>query len=108
MSEGIQISEELISGLIHTIGEHDAEAKSDRIIVLQYLAAVSGFLAADYPGPDTERDELLEHMAQFSQYVCQERVQSKQQSSPAQPQAAAPQGRSTPTDDPAVGIWKPE
>ena len=106
MSEGIQLSQDLISELIHTIGEHDAEAKSDRIIVLQYLAAVSGFLAADYPGPDSERDELLAHLAQFAQHVCDERAESKQQAS--QPQAAAPQGRSVPTDDPAVGIWKPE
>ena len=108
MSEGIQLSEQLINSLMQTIGEHDAEAKSDRVIVLQYLAAVSGFLAADYPGPDSERDELLDHMAQFAQYVCQERVQSKQQTAPAQAQAEAPQGHSVETEDPAVGIWKPE
>lgn len=109
MSEGIQLSEDMITKLIDVISEYDVEAKQDRIIVLQYLAAINGYLAADYPGPDTEREELLEHLAEFSRHVCEERIQSKQQSAP--PQAAqpeAPLGKSVPTDDPAVGIWRPE
>lgn len=110
MSEGIQLSDELIGQVINVIGEHDNQAKQDRIIVLQYLAAINGYLSADYPGPDAERDELLEHLNEFTRYVCNERMQSKQQQ--AAPQTTAqpniPKGKSVPTDDPAVGIWKPE
>lgn len=110
MSEGIEISEELITKVINVIAEYDAEANEDRIVVLQYLAAINGFLSADYPGPDAEREELLEHLTEFTRHVCNERVQSKQQQSA--PQQAAqpdlPKGKSVPTDDPAVGIWKPQ
>jgi len=110
MSEGIQLSEEMISKVIDVISEYDAEAKQDRIVVLQYLAAINGFLSADYPGPAAEREELLAHLDQFTRHVCNERAQSQQQQ--GQPQQAAqpdlPNGKSVPTDDPAVGIWKPE
>lgn len=110
MSEGIQLSEEMITKVINLIGEYDAEAKQDRIVVLQYLAAINGFLTADYPGPEAEREELIEHLTEFTRYVCNERVQNKQpQSAPPQTaQADSPKGTSIPTDDPAVGIWKPE
>jgi len=109
MSEGIQLSEEMISKLINVISEYDAEANQDRIVVLQYLAAINGYLAADYPGPDTERDELLEHLAEFSRHVCTERVQSRQQPvPPGATQAEESKGKSVATEDPAVGIWKPE
>ena len=110
MSEGIQLSEQMLTRIINVIGEYDAEAKQDRIVVLQYLAAINGYLSADYPGPDSEREELLEHLNEFTRHVCHERVQSRQQ--PAAPPPAAPadlpKGNSVPTADPAVGIWKPE
>ncbi len=109
MSEGIQLSEELISQVIDAIAEHDANAKNDRIIAMQYMAAINGFLSADYPGPDSEREELLEHLSEFSRYVCNERIQGQQAETPEQAsQADLPKGHSTSTDDPAVGIWKPE
>lgn len=111
MSEGIQLSEELIARLIDVIGDHDARAREDRIVALQYLAAINGFLAADYPGPTAEREELLEHLAEFTRHVCNERVQGKRQQAGTQQQAAQPtipKGKSIPTGDPAVGIWKPE
>ena len=110
MSEGIQLSDELITKVIDVISEYDAEAKQDRIVVLQYLAAINGYLSADYPGPDVERQELLEHLAEFTQYVCNERAKSKQpQAAPQQAvQPDLPKGKSVATDDPAVGIWKPE
>lgn len=110
MSEGIQLSEELISNVLNVIGEYDNSAKGDRIVVLQYLAAINGFLSADYPGPDVEREDLLDHLNDFTRYVCNERVQSQQQEAGPQQttEAEAPAGKSIPTDDPAVGIWKPE
>jgi len=110
MSDGIKLSRELIDALLQTIGDHDAQAQQDMLINLQYLCAVAGYLAADYPGPTSERDELLEHLHAFMKHVCDDRANSQQaQQAPAQ--AAAPAtaaGTSVPTDDPAVGIWKPD
>lgn len=109
MSDGIRLSEDLITEILTSIAKHDDEAKTDRLIALQYLSAVSGFLAADYPGPDSERNELLQHLHEFSHHVCAERRKGMQQQSAQQPaNDNAAKGKSVPTDDPAVGIWKPE
>lgn len=108
MADGIQLSRDLIDQLLRTIGEHDPEAQQDMLVNLQYLSAVAGYLAADYPGPASERDELLEHLHAFMKHVCDDRAA---QQAPDQPAAATPapaQGNSVPTADPAVGIWKPE
>lgn len=110
MSDGIQLSRELIDTLLQAIGKHDAKAQEDMLINLQYLCAVAGYLAADYPGPASERDELLEHLNAFMKHVCDDRANSQQaQQAPAQAASpSVPAGSSVPTDDPAVGIWKPE
>lgn len=105
MADGIKLSRDLIDKLIQTIGEHDHEAQEDMVINLQYLCAVTGYLAADYPGPASERDELLEQLYAFMKHVCDDRANSEQQQQQAAP---ATPGRSVATDDPAVGIWKPE
>jgi hypothetical protein len=107
MSEGINLNRELIQQLLQTIAEHDSAAQQDMMVNLQYLCAVAGYLAADYPGPASERDELLEHLHAFMKHVCDNHAQPAQsQTSAAQPATAA--GHSEPTDDPAVGIWKPD
>lgn len=107
MADGIQLSRELIENLLRTIGEHDPDAQQDMFISVQYLCAIAGYLAADYPGPASERDELLEQLHAFMKQVCDERADNQQPQKPAAPQAATA-GKSVPTDDPAVGIWKPE
>ena len=110
MSEGIRLTEELITEILTSIAKHDAQANTDRLIALQYLSAMSGFLAADYPGPDSERNELLQHLHEFSHHVCDERLKGmQQQAAQKQPaETAAAKGKSVTTDDPAIGIWKPE
>lgn len=108
MSEGISLSQELITSLLERIGEHDAQAQNDMMVNLQYLVAVTGYLAADYPGTVSERDELLSQLHAFMKHVCDEHAKSRQ---PAPSQAAEPDlpaGKSVATDDPAVGIWRPE
>ena len=109
MSDSISLSQELINNLLQNIAQHDANAQQDMMINLQYLVAVAGYLSADYPGPASERDELLEHLHAFMKHVCDDRANSKQQAATAQSTAPdVPQGKSVATDDPAVGIWKPE
>lgn len=109
MSDSIRLSQDLIDNLLRNIAEHDASAQQDMMVSIQHLVAVAGYLAADYPGSASERDELLEHLHAFMKHVCDERAGSQQQSAPTQAAAAdVPAGSSVVTDDPAVGIWKPE
>ncbi len=106
--ESIELNDELINGLVNVIVQHDADAASDMILGLQYLAAVSGYIAAGYPGSAEERDRLLQHLADFTRHVCNDRAAQQRQAQAQQPVAEAPKGRSSQTDDPAIGIWKPE
>jgi len=107
--ESIQISDALIGNMVNLIVQHDKRADEDMMLGLQYLAAVTGYIAASYPGNESERDELLQHLAAFSRHVANDRAQQTGQQAASQ-QAAndAPKGRSVTTDDPAIGIWKPE
>lgn len=110
MADSIELSQELIHNLLDCIGQHDESAKQDMMVNVQYLVAVAGYLSADYPGSVSERDELLQHLHAFMKHVCDDRANSSQQQ-PAQPQVSAPNvpaGKSVATDDPAVGIWKPD
>lgn len=107
--ESIQIHDDLISGVLDVVVKNDARAEADMMLGLQYLAAVIGYIAASYPGPASERDALLEHLAAFTKHVTDDRAASLQ---PQQQQTQQPQetvkGHSETTDDPAIGIWKPE
>ena len=108
--ESIQIHDDLISGVLDVVTRHDARAETDMMLGLQYLAAVIGYIAASYPGPVAERDALLEHLAAFSKHVTDDRAASlqPQQQSTQQEAPSTPKGHSETTDDPAIGIWKPE
>jgi hypothetical protein len=106
MAESISLSNELIRDMIDTIGKHDASAQQDMMVNLQYLTAVAGYLAADYPGPADEREDLLQSLTEFMRHVCDQRSSQKQSEGGAA--ANVPQGSSVETDDPAVGIWRPE
>jgi hypothetical protein len=106
--ESLQIHDDLISGVLDVIVRHDSRAESDMMLGLQYLAAVIGYIAASYPGPASERDALLEHLAAFAKHVSDDRAASLQpQQQTQQPQETA-KGHSEATGDPAMGIWKPE
>ena len=109
MSEdSLQLSDEFISSLIEVIIRHDSRAETDMMLGLQYLAAVSGYIAAGYPGPAQERDALLGHLAAFTKHVTDDRAASLQQQQQTQQAQATPKGQSVATDDPSIGIWKPE
>ncbi len=107
--ESIQIHDDLISGVLDVVVKHDARAEADMMLGLQYLAAVIGYIAASYPGPESERDALLEHLAAFAKHVSDDRAATlkPQQQQTKQPQEAV-KGHSDATDDPAMGIWRPE
>lgn len=107
MSDSITLSDDLIHGIYNVIAQHDANVEKNMMLALQYLSAVSGYLAAGYPGSDSERDEVIDQLAAFAKHVAAQEAEDSQDSA-AQQQPAAPKGQSVETDDPAVGIWKPE
>ena len=112
MSGDITISDDLINNLYTVVAQHDAAAQENMVVGLQYLFAATGYMLADYPGTDEERDELIDQLAAFTKHVASDRArhQNEQQTQQSQ-QSQEPQmpaGKSVATDDPAVGIWKPE
>lgn len=110
MADGINLTRDFIESMLHTIARHDADAQQDMMVNLQYLCAVAGYLAADYPGPANERDELLEHLHALMKHVCDDRAAKPQPQPQAAPAAnpASAAGKSVATADPAVGIWMPD
>lgn len=109
MSNDITLSDQLIDNLYGVICQHDESAKQNMMVALQYFAAVSGYMLGDYPGSDDEREELIEQLAAFTKNVSGDRAKNQQQQAqPATQEAPPAAGKSVATDDPAVGIWKPE
>ena len=107
MSEGLQLSRDMIDSVLKAIGDHDPNAQQDMMIAIQYLAAIAGFFAAEFPGPDAEREEFMKYLNDLMRHVCDDK---REQNQPTDSQAAPsqPAGKSVATDDPAVGVWKPE
>ena len=111
MSKEIKLSTELINNVFAAIAKHDNGVEEDLMVGLQYLSAIIGYFSAEYPGTEKDRHDLLAQLAAFAVSVGDDRAQSM----PAQQQQAAndsakvemSKGKSTATDDPAVGIWKP-
>ncbi len=103
--EGIQLSNDLIGGMMELIAAHDERAQQDQTIGVQYLVAVAGYVAGSYPGPDREREELLEHLGALMKQVADDCARAGRQRQSAQ---VAPRGREIPSDDPAMGTWRPE
>ena len=108
MSNDITLSDQLIDNLYGVICQHDESAKQNMMVALQYFAAVSGYMLGDYPGSEEEREELIDQLAAFTKNVSGDRANSQKQQAQAEQEAPAVAGKSTATDNPAVGIWKPE
>ncbi len=108
MSNDITLSDQLIDNLYGVICQHDESAKKNMMVALQYFAAVSGYMLGDYPGSDDEREELIDQLAGFTKNVSGDRAKSQKAQEQPEQEAPAVAGKSVATDDPAVGIWKPE
>ena len=72
--DGLTLSDELLTSLVGAIQQHDQRATQNMMVILQYLSAVQGYFAADYPGTDSERNDLLDQMAEFAKHVASERA----------------------------------
>lgn len=108
MSNDITLSDVLINNLYNEIVKHDESATQDMMVALQYFSAVSGYLMGEYPGSAEDRDQIIDHLTAFSKSVASDRARELQTQQPQQAEPQVASGRSEETDDPAVGIWKPE
>ena len=83
----IQISDELINEIQNIIQKHDSSADNPGVSI-QYLSAIVGYLAAGFPGPLAQKQQILQQLYQFSDHVLSENSQSE--------------------SDEAYGVWKPK
>lgn len=87
----INLTDELLSSVQEALQRNDEQA-GDAGIGIQYLAAIIGVMLARFPLQDSQRDEVLQQLFQFSQQVMQDHSNAQK----------------SPSSDPAFGIWKPE
>lgn len=91
MSDGIQLSSELISGIKDVLVNHDASADND-LMAMQYLSAIIGYVLAHQTNPGMDRRGFLNDLATFMGQVLD---QVEADMKPQQPSQEA------------FGIWKP-
>jgi len=94
----IQITDKLMSDIMDVIVNHDKDA-IDAGIGAQYMSALIGYMVARYPSTNTQKKEIMSHLAQFSEHVMLDNM-------------AANESTDTPDAEPenneAFGVWKPE
>jgi len=91
MSDGIQLSSELISGIKDVLVNHDASADND-LMAMQYLSAIIGYVLAHQTNPGMDKRGFLNDLATFMGQVLD---QVEADMKPQQPSQEA------------FGIWKP-
>jgi len=91
MSDGIQLSGELIADVKAALVKHDAAAEDD-LMTMQYLSAIIGYVLAHQTNPGIDKNGFVKDLATFmGQVVDQVEADLK----PQQPSQEA------------FGIWKP-
>lgn len=88
MSDGIQLSSEMVSDIKTAIAKHDPAAEND-LYFMQYMSAVTGFVLAHQDQPGMDKKALLGDLSNFIGEVFN---QVEKQNKP-------------PED--AFGVWKP-
>jgi hypothetical protein len=92
----IQLSSQLFQDIQAAVQRQAPDA--DQGVVMQYLAAVMGYLLGSQRGmPAADRDEFLNELCGFARHVYQDVAAQQQQQ---QQQASAPSGQ-------AFGYWEP-
>jgi hypothetical protein len=91
----INLSPELVEGLLETLNRHDP-ATRDPYIAMQYLAAVNGFVLAHQELDEAQRREYLDNLNALAKHV----LQDVEEQIGAAPQEAPPPQN-------ALGVWRP-
>lgn len=90
----IQLSDQLLSDIQAVLEQNDPQA-GDAGIAVQYLAALTGVLAAQFPGDQERKRQVLRQLLEFSERVFDDSLEAEPDSS-----ADHPYG-------PGFGIWRP-
>lgn len=90
----IQLSDELLSNIHDALERNDPQA-ADAGIAVQYLAALTGVLAAQFPGDNQRKRQVLRQLMEFTSRVFEDSLESESDTS-----AEHPYG-------PGFGVWKP-
>lgn len=102
--KSIQLSDALIENLHQVIEQHEPDARHDASITVQYLAAVVGYMMAEFPGSAGERADYLQQLHALAEHVLSERNQAKAREADA---PKPPAGHIEPSaTDPAMGMWR--
>jgi len=91
MSDGIQLSSELISAIKDVLVNHDASADND-LMTMQYLSAIIGYLLAHQTNPGMDKRGFLNDLSTFMGQVLDQVEADMTPQKPSQE---------------AFGIWKP-
>ncbi len=90
----LQLSDKLLQDIQDVLLKHDEKCDDIRVGV-QYLAALTGFLASTSAGDDTQKKEFLQQLYQFSEQVMLDNSESATTPPPA-------------ANNSAFGIWEPK
>lgn len=87
----IQLSDALLGDIQAVLEKHDP-ANKDSGIGVQYLAAILGYIVANFPTPSAQKTDIMNQLFQFASHVMAENDVSKATES---------------TANEAYGVWKP-
>ncbi len=94
----IQITDKLMNSIMDVIVDHDKEA-IDAGIGAQYMSALIGYMVARYPSTNTQKKEIMSHLAQFSEHVMLDNIADD---------ASTDKPDAEPAQEESFGVWKPE
>lgn len=92
MSDELELNDQLVASVKAALKAHDQRADDDTLMI-QYLAALIGYLMAGQNMDSEKRYAALQQLSNFSGHVMQ--------------QMELRAGKFKPSDD-AFGIWKPK
>lgn len=96
----IQLTPDLLDDLQGVVEKHDAQAKENQVVTIQYLAAVIGLMTARFPTNTAEKEDILDQLHGLMRHVLSEQAEA----GGGEPQV--PEGRTEETG-PATGVWRP-
>lgn len=92
----IQLSDQLLSDIQAVLEKNDPQA-GDAGIAVQYLAALTGILAAQFPGETERKRQVLGQLLEFTGRVFEDQLDGDDQGGTESDSAYGP----------GFGVWRP-